>query len=177
MFTQDQVIKALKIAAAKHAKQQKQWNGNSEFRPRIKYFKRLNLFKASNVCFDPSTFEATSYGNGWLFVKVIGGKVVFNNYRYSPSTGQHQRKVDTLLSQLGIKIDVTIEAPRGLQYLDASVSWYEFQIKQLREAMANPRSRNGKNMERAASIKALQAKIEAVQGLIQDQEFYSRKAA
>lgn len=79
----------------------------------MKLMKRANLYKASNVTFNPETFEAFSYV-WWKFVAKVEGKVVFNNYRYSPTTGKHQYKVRRLLEQLGIKIDIEIPLPRGI---------------------------------------------------------------
>lgn len=51
-------------------------------------------------------------------MKRIKGKVVFNDYRYSVSTARHQRKVRTLLRELGIKIDIEVS-------FRASLSGYE----------------------------------------------------
>jgi len=81
----------------------------------MKYFKRLETYKASNVTYDPKTEIANSY-NWWQFVKRIEGKLVFNNYNYSISTCKHQSKVRSLLNDLGIKIDVILAAPKGLQF-------------------------------------------------------------
>lgn len=80
----------------------------------MKHYKKTNLYKASNVTFDPTKIEATSY-NWWLFVKRIKGKTVFNSYRYSVSTSKHQAKVRSLMSQLGIKIDRYVQVVDGLQ--------------------------------------------------------------
>lgn len=75
---------------------------------------KSGIYKASNVTFDPKTMVATSY-IWWHFVKVIEGKVIFNDYRYSPTTGRHQTKVRRLMQELGIKIDITLPIPKGLQ--------------------------------------------------------------
>lgn len=82
----------------------------------MKHYKKTNLYKASNVTFDPTKIEATSY-SWWLFVKRIKGKTVFNSYRYSISTSKHQSKVRSLMRQLGIKIDRDVEIKDGLQYI------------------------------------------------------------
>lgn len=79
----------------------------------MKYYKRLGIYKASNVTFDPKTLEAHSY-RWWKFVAVVEGKVIFNNYRYSVSTSKHQRKVRQLLFELGIKIDISMPLPKGI---------------------------------------------------------------
>jgi hypothetical protein len=80
----------------------------------MKWFKRLKIYKASNLTFNPLTRTAHSYG-WWRFVSVIEGKLVFNNYSYSNSTSKHQHKVRRLLNELGIKIDLDIAVPEGLQ--------------------------------------------------------------
>jgi hypothetical protein len=80
----------------------------------MKHYVRLNMYKASNVTFDPSKIAATSYG-WWEFVKVIRGKVVFNNYPYSRSTQGHQMKVRALMRKLRIKVDVVVSFPESLK--------------------------------------------------------------
>jgi hypothetical protein len=82
--------------------------------------KRKNIYQASkyNVTFDPTKTEAWSY-KWWKFVSVQNGLVVFNTYRYSVSTSKHQSKVRTLLSALGIKIDLAVECSEGLQDSEA----------------------------------------------------------
>lgn len=80
----------------------------------MKFYKRLGIYKASNVEFNPDTLSAYSY-NWWRFVAKVDGKVVFNNYRYSASTSKHQSKVRALLNELGIKIDYYMPIPKGIQ--------------------------------------------------------------
>lgn len=79
----------------------------------MKHMKRSNIYKASNVTFDPTTIKAYSY-SWWCFVAKVEDKVVFNNYRYSTSTSKHQAKVRRLLEQLGIKIDLELPLPDGI---------------------------------------------------------------
>jgi hypothetical protein len=57
--------------------------------------------------------RATSYGY-WDFVKVINGKTVFNNYKYSMTTSKHQNHVWWLMKDLGHEIDVTVSISSGL---------------------------------------------------------------
>jgi hypothetical protein len=83
----------------------------------MKFFKRANLYKASNVSFNPDTMISTSY-NWWHFTKLINGKLIFNNYSYSPSTCKHQSKVRALLRDLGLEIDLVVQASKGLQSSD-----------------------------------------------------------
>jgi hypothetical protein len=70
----------------------------------MKYFTKLGLYKASNVEFNPKTLIATSY-DWWTFVRQVDGKVLFNTYRYSPTTGRHQAKVRSLMNSLGISFE------------------------------------------------------------------------
>lgn len=79
----------------------------------MKHFPKLNIYKASNVTFNPSTKMAHSY-DWWCFVKVIDGKVVFNSYPYSPTTRRHQRKVKDLMASLGIAIDLEVNQRESL---------------------------------------------------------------
>lgn len=126
----------------------------------MKLMKKSNTYKASNVTFNPETIEAFSY-DWWCFVKVIGGKVVFNSYNYSPSTIKHQYKVRSLLNDLGIKIDLEIECPRGLQAINVDMlvsNHYSSLIKELKEAIAKPRSQAKKNAERELEIERLALK-------------------
>lgn len=113
----------------------------------MKKLKRSNVYKANNVKFDADAMEATSY-DWWLFFKVINGKNVFNNYYYSPSTSKHQSKIRCLLSDLNIKIDHFIKAPRGLQDLNEASDHYKYLIKtykfELEKALSNPRVREKK---------------------------------
>ena len=120
----------------------------------MKYFSRLNTYKASNVEFNPETQEATSYG-WWTFFKVINGTAVFNAYNYSNSTCKHQQKVRALLSDLGIKIDLIVEAPEGLQRDDwkaQCLSEIRTECLTLVAAIKKPRSQKRKNEERTDRI-------------------------
>jgi hypothetical protein len=86
----------------------------------MKFMKRAGIYQCSNYkcTFDPKRVEAWSY-RWWQFVKRIEGKTIFNDYRYSPTTQGHQRKVRELLETLGVKIDITLPVPQGLQKFDS----------------------------------------------------------
>jgi hypothetical protein len=81
----------------------------------MKFSQKRQIFEASNVTFDQKTCSAYSY-KWWKFVSKVNGKVVFNNFRYSPTTGKHQQKVRKLLADLGIKIDLEVTCADGLQH-------------------------------------------------------------
>jgi len=84
----------------------------------MKYYTRLNRYKASNVEFDCNSLTAWSYG-WWNFFRNINGLNVFNNYFYSVSTRGHQAKIRRLLHELNIPIDVEINTVKSLTVSDA----------------------------------------------------------
>lgn len=91
--------------------------------------KRINgttIYKASNVTFNSETCEAHSYV-WWRFVARVEGKVVFDNYPYSPTTVRHQHKVRRLMSELGVKIDIEMPLPGGIggASLEQMIVWGE----------------------------------------------------
>lgn len=140
-----------------------------EYRPALKAYTKLNVFKAKNVEFNPNTCIATSY-NWWKFVSKIKGKIVFNDYRYSVTTSQHQSKVSSLLTELGIKLDVTFEAPKGLQNLESALTHYEAKISKLLVEINKPGTRKNKNKERAKEIKSHMKTIKVIKSLIGKQK-------
>lgn len=90
----------------------------------MKFMKRSNLYQASNVSFSPATIEARSY-SWWVFVAVIEGKVIFNNFRYSNTTAKHQYKVRRLMEELGIEIDLVVETRYSLIQAEGSLEKLE----------------------------------------------------
>lgn len=124
----------------------------------MKYMKRAKVYKATNLSFDPHEIEARSY-SWWIFVKIIKGKIVFNDFHYSNTTNRHQYKVRSIMRELGIKIDTTIEAPKGLQDLGSAVQLYAHRIENLEYAIAKPRSHRSKNLERLEQIAHYKNKI------------------
>ena len=131
----------------------------------MKYYKRLKVYKANNVYFNPETIEAESYG-WWEFLKVIGGKVVFNDYRYSVTTTKHQSKVKGLLRGLDIKVDLYVQAPEGLQSLQSAITYIDYQIEKLQAEIDKPRSHRAKNDKRETEIYDLTVKKGEVLELI-----------
>lgn len=130
----------------------------------LPYFKKLKVFKAKNNSFDPATFRAYSYA-WWRYVDRINGKIVFNDYRYSNCTSKHQSNMRSLLSELNIKVDLYIEAPKGLQDLDAAIEMYEGRIQDLIALIQNPNTRAAKNESRKREVKEYLKKIEAIKAL------------
>lgn len=70
----------------------------------MRYYKRLNVYKASNVLVDEKR-DAWSYG-WWKFYDAATG--IFNYSRYSVSTSGHQTKVFRLLRQKGLPINLVL---------------------------------------------------------------------
>jgi hypothetical protein len=131
----------------------------------MKLNNRSGLYGASNVVFNPTTCEAHSYG-WWKFVTRINGLVVFNGYNYSNSTVKHQYKVRRLLDTLGVRVDLEIEAPKGLQDLDSAISLYEQRIQALKAEINTPRTQAKKNAERRDAIRVCEEKIDAIRRLL-----------
>lgn len=126
----------------------------------MKYYPRLNLYKAANLTFNPDTGNGTSY-NWYLITKFFGNTLVLNSYRYSVTTAKHVCKLRSLFIELGLKF-IEIEAPRGLQDLESSVRLYTSEIETLEEEIANKRSRPEKNEERKRSIVELRKLLKTV---------------
>lgn len=87
--------------------------------PNLTFKKRSGIYSNStgSLTFDPKTCSAHSY-RWWKFVGIVEGQVVFNNFRYSVTTSKQQSKVRQLLRELGIKIDVEMPLPRGINSSD-----------------------------------------------------------
>lgn len=139
----------------------------------MKYYSRSNTYKASNVIYDCNTKEAYSYG-WWRFVECIGNKTVFNWYKYSSSTSAQQRKIAGVLRQLNIKIDIEIDAPKGLQDLNSAIVYYNKEIEQLKETIAKPKTHIRLNIERQGRIEYYQKQIQVVKMLIACKESVGR---
>lgn len=126
----------------------------------MKFIKKRNQYEASNVSFDPENISAVSY-NWWEFVKVINGKVVFNDYNYSPSTCKHQSKVRRLLETLNIKVDVVVESTKSLSshdWQDDALKMLDDKIKLLNDALNNPRRKKALDEKRKEEIVYLEEK-------------------
>lgn len=132
--------------------------------------KRANIYTNSTGTntFNPETFEAHSY-RWWLYVKKFGDRVIFNNYSYSKSTSKHQGDMWKLLRDLGHGYyeAETIEAPEGLDKLDASIEYYQNLIAGLERDIARPRTRKSTNEKRREQIAHYQGKIALVNELKQ----------
>lgn len=133
----------------------------------MKYYKRLKIYKNhnGNNYFNPETLEAISY-NWWIYLRRINNKLVFNDYTYSNTTAKHQYQLKKVLSFNGIKPDIYIESPNGLQDLNSSVNLYKTRINDLTNLINAPKSRFKTNQKRQLQIIALQDKIKQINELI-----------
>lgn len=84
-----------------------------KYRPRLKYFKN-----GEKSGFDPMTGLGHSY-DWYDLTRVFKGKLVLNTYRYSMQTCRHISDMRGLFEEMGLKY-IEVEAPRGLQNLDAA---------------------------------------------------------
>jgi hypothetical protein len=134
----------------------------------MKLFITKNTYKASNVSLtvsdDLERAEAYSY-QWWRFVATDSvGNIVFNHYKYSVSTGKHQRDVASLLDRLGVQVNLHLYNT-GLSLDDLKdaitdeIKGLERQNVLLRDAIACKGSRKAKNVERLKTIEHIQYRI------------------
>ncbi len=134
----------------------------------MKFIKTQNTWKSPNVTLNMNDLTAYSY-KWWLFLTKIGDKVVFNNYSYSVTTSKHQSKVLGILDHTGIKIDLFIEAPKGLQDLDRAKSHYQDLIQNLTTDMLTKRLRQATKERNLVTIEEHKAKIVEIEKLMKVQ--------
>lgn len=136
-----------------------------------KYCRRDNQFKSKRYYFDLDTCEAYSY-NWWQFVIKIGNTIYFNDPSYSMQTHLHQTMAKNVLLWEGVGTNYEHKNPlfkgikivyvyyrEGLNHLDNAISNMYYEIRCIKEAMANPRSLKRKNKERVKEIARLEKRI------------------
>jgi hypothetical protein len=109
-----------------------------------------NSSKTNVVRVNDAQVNAWSY-KWWEYVRTINGKVVFNNARYSKTTMRLQRETRQLLKSLGIRIDLEVSCPAGLQSAQAFESiekTIQGELERLAKECAKPRSRATVNAKR-----------------------------
>lgn len=126
----------------------------------IKYFTKLEVYKASNLSYCARTEIALSY-EWYVLAKRINGQMVLNNYYYSPTTNRHYHKIRYLFDALGIDY-ITIQAPKGLQNKEAAIQYHTYLINDLKIQMQRPRSKPEKNIIRQATINQLEADLSLI---------------
>ena len=118
----------------------------------MKYSNKRQQFEGSNVSFNPNTMVAKSY-NWWVFVAEINGKVIFNNSRYSPSTGKHQTKVRKLVSNIDLVLQNTRESlATGELALILEIKNTKELIGTLEAELLNPRRKKALDTQRQSVI-------------------------
>jgi hypothetical protein len=132
----------------------------------MKFYKRLNLYKCSNLQYNLETEQAYSY-EWYCIAKRFGKVMVVNSYPFSPTTQRHAYKIRSLFDELNIQYE-EISAPKGLQSLDLALNYYQNCIQREREAIAKPRSRELTNIEREKTIKYCQSRIKLIQQFISE---------
>jgi len=134
------------------------YEAGTDWKTKWRFAKTKNKYSRRNNVFNADTLTAYSF-RWWQYVAEINGKIVFNNYSYSSSTGRHQNDMKQLLDSLGIKIDLTIEAPNGLQRLDSAIDYYTYKIMCLIGQCAKSGTRRTTNYERLAEMERLLSKL------------------
>lgn len=142
--------------------------GSNSSKP-LQYRKRRNLYTNSTGTntFDPERCEAYSY-SWWQYVRRIRGKVIFNDYDYSPSTNAHQCVMRDLLKKLRIRIDVTVRVQCGLQsekFREQALEPLYTELYKLQIAIARTGARPEKNKQRIQKIRELRKQIRILRGL------------
>lgn len=130
----------------------------------MKLKKRTGIYEASNVYFDPKHVVAKSYG-WWTFVAVIGGKTVFNAHPYSNTTIGHQYKMRSLLRELGVTIDMTVNTRESLSKFET--------LKTLQEAVEAQRLKDAVVAEAKRVSRLEKAKLRRFQKRMNAEGLYS----
>ena len=138
----------------------------------MKFVKSRGRFEASNVCFYPESLEAYSYG-WWKFSTTYKGKVLFNNYNYSPTTNRHQSKVLSELDSRDIKIHLMLRyTDKGFQegietVLKDEIVCAKEVIQDLTDLINKPKTRKTTNEKRKERIQEIRDHIGAVEALLE----------
>lgn len=136
----------------------------------MKYMTRKEIYQAKNVTFDPKTLNAYSYG-WWRFVGMVEGKLVVSNYRYSVTTAKHQRKVASLMVQLGITPDLVMPLSRGVRadqtLADMIIEAEEqlcddFLVAMEKQDMKNEKAREKRRLMREAKLAEFKRNVDAI---------------
>lgn len=134
----------------------------------LKHYKKANIYKnhSGSLTVDGETLEAHSYDWYVLGKKTSLGYVI-NSYSYSPTTIKHYYKLIKLLSSMGINEPLRLEAPKGLQDLEASKTYYKQKISDLQNAMNKKGTRKTTNDRRLTEINQYMIKLALIEKLEQ----------
>ena len=138
----------------------------------FKFSKKRNRFEKSNLWIDLDNMVGFSY-HWYKILDQIDSHVIVNSYNYSHSTIKHFRDVTFFLRSRGIDF-VCIEAPNGLQNLEASIRHYRTSIRSIKDDLANPRKRPNTKEALAEALKAQEKYLEFVEELVFSKAFESQ---
>lgn len=124
----------------------------------LRWVKRRKQFEKSNLTYCPETGRGYSY-EWYRIVDRIDGKVVLNTYKYSSTTVRHVDDIRALLRSLQIKIDVEIEAPRGLSNYASIQRHYASMTDEHKAKIIAKGSHKAKNQERQKIIESLDLEL------------------
>lgn len=99
------------------------------------------------------TLESRSY-SWYVLGMYINGEYVLNDYSYSSTTIKHVYKLRRFLKERGIQYR-TIEAPKGLQNVDAAKQHYTDLIKSAQDVLNNPRRKKALDASRLSHLESL----------------------
>jgi len=135
---------------------------NSFDNPQLKFKKRSNMYSNSTGTntFYPETLSAYSY-SWWQYLKNFNGTLVFNDYSYSPSTSSHQWKLESLLKELNIKIDLYVNQRQSLSKGIDVEHLYEEHFKEL-ERFENVKLGEDKRLNAFNEAQYILTKIDAL---------------
>tara|TARA_Y100001937_G_scaffold127345_1_gene199355 strand:+ start:241 stop:684 length:444 start_codon:yes stop_codon:yes gene_type:complete len=134
----------------------------------MKYYKRLDVYKASNN--EVSLTNMTAYSYGWwkylTKVELTTGKslVIFNNSSYSASTNKHQSNARWLLHKNNIEVDVWLHTTtKALDFprraINGEIENLIRKVSKLLEEIDNKGTTKAKNEERAGDIESIIKRI------------------
>lgn len=131
----------------------------------MRHYKRANIYKSGRAVLKIEPLEAWSY-DWWCFLRKVRGKVVFNNYHYSNTTGKHQSAVSTQLKALGIKVDLFVYSPKSLDSRCNSALEYSYQkLFEARVKLENSRIRPETRAAEERQVAGLERDIAALRAI------------
>lgn len=121
----------------------------------MKYYNRLDVYRTSNNEVSIAKQYAYSY-SWWKYWTVDNGISIFNNTYYSQSTCKHQREALALIREPDLILyHTTANLTSPDEALKNEIKGIDYEIKQLENAIAKPRSRQSTNERRRAEIDQL----------------------
>jgi hypothetical protein len=133
---------------------------------RLKYFKRLKIYKNSTntVSFNPETMDGYSYN--WNFLAKVEGVLIFNDYTWSVTTSCHQSAVSSLLRELNIKyVRVDLGSISPTELTKDTVKKLYAQLFRLQIKIEESRKGTGAYNHRVYCAQELMKNIEKVESI------------